>query len=191
MHRIDADAHVGNLFSEGNPGIGQPGTEVDADWLNGVQESICQAIEAAGLTLVKGANTQLADAITAVVAAAVTSHNALTAAHGLTTAPPRTNLALLNTFAAASSWITPRYWKDSQGWVHVEGAARPGTGQAAVTPIAQLPVGYRPSGNVGFSAVVGASGSGYVRIDTSGNIVVEIPTNSGDLVTLDGIVFLP
>jgi hypothetical protein len=60
MHRIDADAHVGNLFSEGNPGIGQPGTEVDADWLNAVQEELCNALTDAGVTLVKGDNTQLA-----------------------------------------------------------------------------------------------------------------------------------
>lgn len=65
MHRIDADAHVGNQFSDGNPTTGAPGTKVDANWLNAVQEEICTLLEACGITLVKGANQLVAAAVAA------------------------------------------------------------------------------------------------------------------------------
>lgn len=70
MHRIDANAHVLNKFDEGDPGVPRQPTQVDADWLNAVQENICKAVEGAGLTLSKGTpetdgtyNNQLLQAI--------------------------------------------------------------------------------------------------------------------------------
>jgi hypothetical protein len=59
MHRIDADSHVGNLFDEGDPGVPRAPTQVDADWLNAVQEEIANTVVGAGLSLIKGTNTQL------------------------------------------------------------------------------------------------------------------------------------
>lgn len=59
MHRIDADGHVANMFTDRNPATGQPGTYTDDDWLNAVQEEFCGGIEGAGLTLSKGQNSQL------------------------------------------------------------------------------------------------------------------------------------
>lgn len=69
MHRIDADSHVGNLFDEGDPGAPRAPTQVDADWLNAVQEEICNAITNAGLTLTKGTNTQLRSALVNILTA--------------------------------------------------------------------------------------------------------------------------
>jgi hypothetical protein len=63
MHRIDEAGHVGNLFTEGNPSLGQPATKVGDDWLNAVQEELCNAITGSGTALVKGTNTQLAAAL--------------------------------------------------------------------------------------------------------------------------------
>lgn len=64
MHRIDhATAAPGDLFTEGNPATATPATTVTDDWLNDVQENICEVVEAAGITLVKGEFTQLRDAI--------------------------------------------------------------------------------------------------------------------------------
>lgn len=72
MHRIDSSgATADNLFTNGDPTSGVQPTMVDADWLNAVQENICQAIEAAGLVLAKGDGTQLADAILAFIASHV------------------------------------------------------------------------------------------------------------------------
>lgn len=69
MHRIDTPEAVGGLFSDGNPGTGMPGTNVDADFMNAVQEEIASFIEAEGITLVKGTNTQLRAAVAANTAA--------------------------------------------------------------------------------------------------------------------------
>jgi hypothetical protein len=63
MHKIDTDGHVGNLFTDGNPSLGQAATIVDDDWLNAVQTEVVNVIEDAGITLVKGTNTQLLSAI--------------------------------------------------------------------------------------------------------------------------------
>lgn len=66
MHRIDGvGATVNNLFTEGNPPA-TPATVVTDDWLNDVQEAIANVIEAAGITLVKGTQTQLLSAIRAI-----------------------------------------------------------------------------------------------------------------------------
>lgn len=65
MHRIDANGNIDNLFSNGNPQTGTPATVVDADWLNGVQEDLISAIEAAGLTAAKGNHAQILAAMQA------------------------------------------------------------------------------------------------------------------------------
>ncbi len=63
MHRTDGQAHVGNLFNEGDPLIPRLPTQIDKDWLNAVQEELCNAITAASVALVKGTNNQLASVI--------------------------------------------------------------------------------------------------------------------------------
>lgn len=64
MHRIDAPgATIDELFTEGNPSLNIPATEVSDDWLNDVQEELALFIESQGITLVKGTQTQLTDAI--------------------------------------------------------------------------------------------------------------------------------
>lgn len=65
MHRVDTDGHLANLFTDGDPGIGQEATIIGEDWLNDVQEDLCNLIEDAGVTLVKGSQTQLQAAINA------------------------------------------------------------------------------------------------------------------------------
>src|SRR6266511_3995397 len=62
MHRIDTPGSISGAFTNTNPA-----TIVDANWFNAVQSEIVNLIEAAGITLVKGTNTQL---LTACVAAA-------------------------------------------------------------------------------------------------------------------------
>ena len=63
MHRTDAPNHAANLFVDQDPVGGTPGTVVDDDWLNAVQEEIVYVIEQAGIVLAKGTNTQLLAAI--------------------------------------------------------------------------------------------------------------------------------
>lgn len=63
MHKIDAPDHVGNLFVNGNPGIGQPATVLDADWLNMAQTELLSVLISAGIVPIKGTNNQLRDAV--------------------------------------------------------------------------------------------------------------------------------
>lgn len=64
MHRIDTpSAAPGNLFTEGNPGLGVPATEVSADFLNAIQEEVCAVVAGASIALNKSNNAQLLAAI--------------------------------------------------------------------------------------------------------------------------------
>lgn len=68
MHRIDGEgATSDNKFTEGNPTTGAVATTVTADWCNAIQEEIAAVIAAAGITLNKAQNTQLRDAIQALI----------------------------------------------------------------------------------------------------------------------------
>ncbi len=68
MHRIDGPGATGqNLFTEGNPGLGIPATVVTDDWANDVQEEIVNVILDQGIALIKGTQTQLLDAIKALI----------------------------------------------------------------------------------------------------------------------------
>ena len=67
MHKIDTTGHVLNRFSDGNPLTGQPATVVDASIMNALVDELVYVIEQAGITLVKGTNTQLRAAILAMI----------------------------------------------------------------------------------------------------------------------------
>jgi len=68
MHKIDAPgATIDNLFTEGNPALSIPATEVSDDWLNDVQEELVTVIEGEGITLVKGQQDQLQTAILSMI----------------------------------------------------------------------------------------------------------------------------
>lgn len=78
MHRTDsAGSTADHLFTNGDPAADIDPTEVDAEFLNDVQENLCQFIEAAGIALEKGDYGQLAGAVLAYIAA----HNGSGAAH--------------------------------------------------------------------------------------------------------------
>lgn len=70
MHRVDTEGHVGNLFVDGNPQLGQQGTIFSHAWANDVQENICHVIVEAGIELEKGDGDQLLLAIQTLIAAA-------------------------------------------------------------------------------------------------------------------------
>lgn len=63
MHRVDTDGNVANLFDGGDPGVPRLPTQVDSHILNAFQEELANAIEGAGITLVKDTNTQLRSAV--------------------------------------------------------------------------------------------------------------------------------
>jgi len=64
MFRIDSEGATGtNRFTEGDPQTSVPATVVSDEWLNHVQEEIIKPIEEMGITLVKGNEGQLNDAL--------------------------------------------------------------------------------------------------------------------------------
>ena len=63
MHKIDTNTAADGSFVDKNASLGVEGTVVDADWLNSVQDEICNVIEEAGETLDKQDNSQMASAI--------------------------------------------------------------------------------------------------------------------------------
>ncbi len=172
MHRIDADSHVANLFDEGDPGVPRAPTQVDADWLNAVQETLCDPIEAMGLTLVKGDHTQLTAALT-------------TAA--------RTNATLDAGWTGGTP--VPRYYKDSTGCVCLEGKAQHSSDGHSQTMFT-LPTGFRPPDLVGFPVRVGDGSVCLIGITSAGLVVPRDAASIGgavstSLVWLDGIRFHP
>ncbi len=66
---------VPGYFTSGNPLTAQPPTVPGAEWFNMTQEELCNLILAAGLELDPEDDTQLAQAIAALIANLVASHN--------------------------------------------------------------------------------------------------------------------
>lgn len=69
MHRIDADGNISGQFTDGNPAIGQRATQVDAAYLNALQEELAYVIEQAGIVLDKEDTTQLRQALVLLITA--------------------------------------------------------------------------------------------------------------------------
>ncbi|HFU1359474.1 TPA: integrase [Citrobacter farmeri] len=70
MHRIDTVTAQKdkfgagkNGFTRGNPQTGTPATDLDDDYFDMLQEELCAVAESAGLTLEKGKNNQLLEAL--------------------------------------------------------------------------------------------------------------------------------
>lgn len=127
MHRTDADAHVGNMFDEGDPLVPRQPTQLDKYWLNAVQEEIVGVILDAGISLVKGTNTQLLSALrdlfvrvgnfNQTIDGLKTFAKVITAQKGITSIDPNTGNAsldvalYLNTSASAVGthlWLEPK-----------------------------------------------------------------------------------
>jgi len=71
MHRIDGSGNLNGMFVAEDPFNNMPGTLITAEWLNAVQEEIAAVINAGGVALSKGDNSQLKQAITNLIAQAV------------------------------------------------------------------------------------------------------------------------
>lgn len=86
-----------------------------------------------------------------------------------------------------SSWQTSRYWKDKNGYVHLEGLIKNGTTSAGTT-LFVLPSGYRPTGtqihitfaDKVYSCRIDVLDSGTVRLNDTG---------IGTWISLSGISF--
>lgn len=87
---------------------------------------------------------------------------------------------------AAVGSLTPKYFKDAFGIVHLEGVVNLG---ALTDVIATLPSGFRPPVGREFPTLVGGTSIALVTVDTSGNIASNVNGGSGGGITLDGITY--
>lgn len=72
MHRIDGAGHDNYSWVAEDPATNRPPTEITAAFMNAVQEEIAHVVEGAGISLNKADNTQLRQAIAALIAASPT-----------------------------------------------------------------------------------------------------------------------
>jgi len=110
MHKIDTLGSILGAFTDSNPA-----TIVDDDWFNAVQSEIVNLIEAAGITLVKGTNTQLLAAVVAYIAA----HNAVTNPHSAASAATASRLALRDA-AGRTQFADPSAAQDAATKAYVD-----------------------------------------------------------------------
>lgn len=93
-------------------------------------------------------------------------------------------LSLKNSWVTYSNdWTTGSYWKDSQGFVHLTGLVKNGSGN-----IATLPAGYRPAIREVYHVITSGEVEGRVDVYPDGEIVPSAIA-SNTWVTLSGITF--
>jgi hypothetical protein len=119
----------------------------------------------------------------------VTSKLTLNDLLSLTKAPNFTIVGATGAAAFQNSWVAgtagdsaPAYWKDPLGFVHLRGAVKNGTVNAAAFT---LPPGYRSPARARFPSVQNGV-FGIVDINADGTVV---PVTSNVLASLDGIRF--
>jgi len=213
MHRTDGTGHVDNKFTDGNPATGTPGTKVEKEWLNAVQEELCNLLEGMGVTLVKGTWNQLLGACVAAATAQkivrrdsagraafadpAAAGDAATKGYvdGKFTTPGWTALPTPDASWTAGTGVNaPSYWKDAAGIVHLKGTITAGA-SASNLPFANgaLPAGRRPaSGRSPYFTVPGGTNMGPLSVglyvNASGGIGFgggNGAIGSGTLVALD------
>lgn len=168
MFRIDADAHVSNRFAEADPGTGQPGTKVSADWLNAVQEELCNFLVDCGVTLNKAVSTQL---------------------RGLRT-PVWTDLNVAAGYTAAGGDERFGYWKDLAGNVHLRGRIVSGAFGAQAFCTSLLPVGCRPKATRGFALAARNGSNPFIGLQVNSDGTLFFLLNpANDHIYLDGVCF--
>jgi hypothetical protein len=152
------------FFTSGSPGV-VPATIVDADWMNAVQETLANPIEATGATLSKTDKTQLTVAIPKLIQ------------HSLTQYTSSTSL----TVPAGVYWVWGEACSGGSGGGGSTGSGGVGSGGGgspkvkfgfAVTPADTLALtvgaGGTANGGVGGTTVVSLNGSPMVTITAGG-----------------------
>jgi hypothetical protein len=107
----------------------------------------------------------------------------------IATAP--TAPTLLNSFTnLGAPYQTARYWRDAQGWVHIDGIVS--RGSTTTLPIFTLPVGFRPNKTQRFLAICGPTAQlCEIDVEADGDVLVAAKDASGTFsgVSLCGIMF--
>lgn len=132
-----------------------------------------------GLWVLQGTSVKLNDTVFSTSTTEAATANAVRQVNDRFTLPARINAVL------ATGWYSKpnmpgsglTYYKDAFNIVHINGRVSRTDGNTS-RRIATLPVGYRPSKYVEFQAGAWISSSGYIQIDTDGNIDVWLDSNT-------------
>lgn len=146
MHRTEGADNISNLFNDG-----PPGTVVEQDWLNAVQEEICYVIEQAGLTL-KTAATETRDQLKAAIDVMIQAEFPVPVTKGGTGAVSLTDGGILL-----------------------------GSGIGAITALGQAGNGEIPIGSVGADPVIAAilgTANEITVTNGAGSIILSLPAVS-------------
>lgn len=76
MQRIGGYGNINGMFVAEDMEQSRPPTAITADWLNSLQEEVATVVEQAGMALDPGSNTQLYEAIAALIASAASGGGA-------------------------------------------------------------------------------------------------------------------
>jgi hypothetical protein len=213
-HRTDGANNVANMFDDGGAGV--PGTTVEEAWLNMVQEELCNLIEACGITLVKGTNTQLlAAAVAAAAANKIVRRDAAgraafadpSAAGDADTKGAR-DAAIAAKFPAVTwasfnvnttNWTAgtgenvPGYRRNADGTVQFRGTitATATPGSQITFPSGFLPAGYQPKAERSCVVADSTNGARAVVIETTGEIsLAAAPPVAGVVVNLSALFWV-
>ena len=88
----------------------------------------------------------------------------------------KSNLALLNNWVVIAGKLNPRYKKDLEGLVHVEGVLS--STDSGITTMFNLPVGCRPILNIRYPVISDAGVIGVIQLGSDGNVLFISGTNT-------------
>lgn len=180
MHRVDADGHDSNQFTDGDPGIPEQPTALEAKWHNAVQEELANTVEDAGITLDDGDDNQLTDAIKQ-LAPLKCFARFVTDGAGNITLP--TNEGFKPVGGAGQPTIATN---GRLTWAYVK--------EFASQPVISVFLPYKASGFyvAGYEALGGPTADGRIRIKDESGTVVNLATTALEIhVTVSGYFLTP
>lgn len=118
MFLTDGDGNIANQFTNGNPGLGQVATQVNADWLNMEQNELKAILDKVGVTPDKSNNAQVIASIMRLIPRCVITvgsgaasfngdHQGCTAVAIATISGPRSvlNVTIDSGRATSNNWV--------------------------------------------------------------------------------------
>jgi phage minor structural protein len=88
-------------------------------------------------------------------------------------------------YGGSPTYQYPCYWKDALGYVHLSGSMKSGSNGVFYT----MPAGLRPGNKLGFVVPCGSglNNTGYLTVDSAGNLNIQVPSGGNSWVALDGV----
>lgn len=181
MHRTDGANHSSGSFVDRNLVTPTPGTQVEQAWLNAIQEELITPIAEATITLVKGTNTQLRDALRVLFVRAAGS-----ATQTITGLKTFTSKVVVNASAQALEVIGGGSGAALQATASGSGPAVKATAGDPTAPSVELAGPGGPGGTGGFARFAPFSTNGSFPASPAPGDTVYLAGANDMLYTWDG-----